>query len=56
MPPPRRLRYAAHNPNEPKGRAAAVKRTIVWRSPPNRSFDKKVSTTKELQEGALKIS
>ena len=47
--PPRRRR-AAHNPNEPKGRAAAVKRTIVWRSPPNRSFDKKVNKTKELQD------
>ena len=54
-PPPRRCR-AAHNPNEPKGRAAAVKRTIVWRSPPNRSLDKNVDTTKELQEGPLKIS
>ena len=28
--PPRTMaRAAAHNPNEPKGRAAAVKRTIV---------------------------
>ena len=27
--PRRRRRCGAHNPNEPKGRAAAVKRTIV---------------------------